>query len=235
MPFQPTLFHSRIYRDFKGIEASEHKHIIRFYERYEQKILALEFEEYFEMALRYANALFEAGEYKKHLKIADHIIETSILQNIQTVDGQEIYRSTLFKKAASYYNILAYQHATHILCELVKMEPDNEINARFLEKCMERQNPQLLQYSKAGSIFLLLIAALTVCVELLFVRHFYPQYLRNVELFRNILFLSGCLNLVQGKIMHYWFVRRKVHKLVRIAKTNKISGAEAWASSDAGY
>ena len=221
MSFQPTLYHSRIYRDFKGIEATEYKHIIRFYEKYEKKILDLEFEEYFEMLSRYSNALFEAGEYQKHLLMADTIIETSILQNIQVVEGQEIYRTTLFKKAASYYNLLAYPRAIHILTELIKMEPDNDLNARFLEKCLERQNPQLLQYSKAASIGLLLLAAFLVCVQLLVIRHFYIQYDKAFELTRNILFITGCVNLLQGWITHYVLVHRKVRKIVKLAKAGK--------------
>jgi len=221
MPFQPTLYHSRIYRDFKAIEINEYKRIVRFYEKYEQKILGLEFEEYFEMLVRYANSLFQAGEYQKHLMMADSIIETSILQNIRVVEGEEIYRSTLFKKAASYYNLLEYGRAIHILQELVKMEPNNELNIRFLEKCFQNEHPNALRKSAAASIFLLLMAAAIVCIELVIVRNFYKPYVHIVEILRNTTFIFGCITLVGGRVYHYWSAHRKVTKFVAQARTSK--------------
>ena len=85
MAFHQQTYHSPIYRNFRAIDGSEHRRIVRFYERNEKSILLLDFEEYFELLVTYTKALFEISEYRKHLLMADVVVKTSILQNITHV------------------------------------------------------------------------------------------------------------------------------------------------------
>ncbi len=216
-----TSYHSRIYRDFRAIEPSEHRKQVRFYEKFEPLILRLDFDEYFDLLLQYTNALFEIGAYQKHLLMADTVIETSILQNISAVRGEEIYCATLFKKAGSYFNLHEYQKAEHILCELLKINPDDVFSKMFLEKCLRAQRPQQFRNVRAVAIFLLMMTALTTLVQLLFVRHFYPFYERMVAVARNTEFAMACLVLIGGFLWHHWSARHDVRVFIKETKSEK--------------
>ena len=118
MPLYQSTYHSRIFRDFKEIDAANHRRIIRFYEDKEEDIQRLDFEEYFQLIVAYVNALFEVGAYQKHLLMVDVVIEMTIVHNVERYKGEDIYEKMLFRKAASLYNIMEYAKAEYILREL---------------------------------------------------------------------------------------------------------------------
>jgi tetratricopeptide (TPR) repeat protein len=181
----------------------EYRRIVRFYDRYEGKILKLDFDEYFEMVILYTNALFETGEYQKHLLMADVVIETSILQNIPVFGNLEIYHATLFKKAASFYNLKRYPEAIHILKELIKMNPKEVDNIKFLEKCFQKVHSKVLKNCKAIGMFLLLVTVFVIMSEILIIRHWYPNHTHQFEISRNTLFVAGLLALCSGYLHYY--------------------------------
>ena len=172
MSFESQTYHSPIYRNFRNIEAGEYRHIIRYYERYEKEILQLDFEEYVELLVTYTHALFEIGDYRKHLLMADVVIRTSILQNVTKVRGKEIYHATLFKKAASHYNLHEYSEAKHILEELIKMNPYNTLTVQFLGRVMRDNKPRYLRNTHAASVLFFLLSAFTICIEVLLLKYF---------------------------------------------------------------
>ncbi len=221
MSFQAKTYHSAMFRNFKAIDAGEFRQVVRYYERNEKAILQLEFEEYFEMLIAYTNSLFEISEYQKHILMANVVIETSIVENIQIVNGREVFQSMLFRKAASHYNLFEYKKAIHVLRELLKIEPNNTENALFLEQCLRNDQPQLARRAKAASIFLFLVSALTISIEVLFVRNFYPEYAYYIELSRNLMFCLGFCILVGGIIWHRWQSYNEVQKFIQEIKKNK--------------
>ena len=114
MPLYQSTYHSRIFRDFKEIDAANHRRIIRFYEDKEEDIQRLDFEEYFQLIVAYVNALFEVGAYQKHLLMVDVVIEMTIVHNVERYKGEDIYEKMLFRKAASLYNIMEYAKAEYV-------------------------------------------------------------------------------------------------------------------------
>jgi hypothetical protein len=199
MRYPSSTYHSRIYRDFKGLAGNDYRGQIRFYEKWETEILQLEFEEYLELVVDYTNALFETGAYRKHVLMADVVIELAILQNIQSYQQEDLYRKFLFRKAASLYNLMDFPAAEYILRELIKMAPKDEDCLRFYEKCRRKQYPDLLNQFRAASIFLLLLAAFGVALEVLLVRPFYGMYAPLMASSRNTLFALGVLAMVAGQ------------------------------------
>ena len=222
MSFQSKTYQSSLFKSFKAIGAGEFRQVVWYYERNQKAILALEFDEYFEMLVVYTNALFEISEYQKHIRLADLVIETSIIENINFVNGQEIFKSMLFKKAASHYNLFEYQKAIHVLRELLKIEPDNAHNIQFLEKCLREERPQIMRHAKAIAILLFLVSALTVSVEVLVVRHFFPDFSYQVEIVRNIMFCTGLFVLLSGLIWHRLRSHQEVQKFIQTVKKSKI-------------
>lgn len=223
MSFQSKTYQSSLFKNFKAISAGEFRQVIWYYDRHQKAILALEFEEYFEILVAYTHALFEVAEYPKHIKMADLVIETSIIENIKYVNGQEIFKTMLFRKAASHYNLFEYKKAIHVLRELLKIDPNDPENVLFLEKCLRNDNPQIVRHTQAIAILLFLISALTVSLEMLIVRNFYLDFVSEIELVRNTLFCLGVFVLLSGFIWHRWRSFSEVQKFIQEAKRNKIN------------
>jgi tetratricopeptide (TPR) repeat protein len=211
MSFQSQTYHSTVYRNFRNIDAAEFRRIVRFYERYEKDITQLDFEESFELLVTYTHSLFEIGEYRKHLAVADKVISTSIIQNVTSVKGQEVYHTTLFRKAASHYNLQEYAQSKHILEELLKMNPYNAIASRLLVRVLRDDKPKYIRHARAASIFLYLLSALVICAEVLIVKPFYESFAAATEIMRNMIFFVGVLALVGSELWHRWRAHQYAH------------------------
>jgi tetratricopeptide (TPR) repeat protein len=195
--------------------------MIRFYQEHEKVIFQLEDEQYFELLVCYLRALFEIGSYETFLEKVDEAIEFSMRFNFCEFEDKDVFQYLLFRKAASHYHRLEYSRAISVLEELVKIDPDEPLYRRFLRKCLRKKQPEIIQRSRAFSVFLFLSAAILICIETLFVRNFYPQLAASVEFARNLIFGSGLLALLLGDGLHRIKVYRKVDKLVRSCKKRK--------------
>ncbi len=218
---QPQTYYSQLYRNFRAIEAGEFRKLVYFFERHEKEILQLDFEEYFELLVTYTHSLYEIGAYQKHLLMADVVIETSFKENITHIGGQEIFRSTLFQKAASYYNLFDFPKAIYVLTELIKIDPTDPEVTQFLERCLRKSRPKLLRRTRAIAIFLFLATALIICIEVLIIRNFHAKYAPFVELVRNYLFVLGISILIFGELWQRLSAKSEVLKLVNSVKRNK--------------
>lgn len=218
---RPT-YHSLIYRDFREIEGNAYHQIVRFFEEREEAIKQLDFDEYFEMLLAYTNALFEMGAYQKHLLMADAVIETTMENNIRLYRGEDVFRQMLFKKAASCFNLQQQDGAEHILKQMIRISPGDADAALFLRKCYIARRSALWQNSQATAIFLFLLAALVIAVELLVVRSFYTLHVPLVEMSRNSIFALGLLAMGGGYLGHrvrsHYAVRALVGEAQRVKR-----------------
>lgn len=208
MAFIDPKYYARVYRSFQEIEPTNYREIVRFYEKEETAIIDLDFDAFFEMLVAYVDALFEIGAYRKHLVMVDSAIELSIDHNIRDYKGADLFQKMLFRKAASLYNTHRFVEAERILKELLKMNPDQRHTARFYRKCRLKSRPNLLNTVRAGSVFLFLMSALVISIEVLFVRPWYAIYVDLIEQTRNSLFLLGCLGLVLGFGLNFYFAHR---------------------------
>lgn len=223
MPYLQPTYHSKLYRDFRSIDASAWRDIIHFFERRETDIRALDFDEYFELLYAYVNALFEVGAYQKHLVMADEVIEAAICHNIHTYKQEDIFKKSLFRKAASLYNTSDYHHAEHILRELVRMDPDYRDAVSFLKKCFRSIHFRSLQVFRAAGILFFLTAALVISIEVLFVRPFYARYADWVETVRMLMFGAGLGALTLGELWHRWLAHRSIEAFVADNRKRKMS------------
>ena len=219
-----STYYSKIYREFQAIDALAFNHIIRFFEEKETQIERLHFEEYFEMLATYVDALFETGNYQKHLVVVDLVIEASVGHNIKVYKGEDIFSKMLFRKAASLFQINKVDEADYILRELLKMDPDNADATMFLKKCLRRRKAEFMQSVRAVSIFLFLLAALVIAVEVLFVRPFYERFVNLVETSRVSIFLLGIIALLGGAFIQRFQVEREVRKFIQSVHQTKNQG-----------
>ena len=167
---------SQTYEAFLAIEESAYKERIQYIEENFFMLRQLEAEEYFDMMVLYGEALFEAGEYARQAKLADHIVEMSIERNILKHRDQDVYFETLFKKAASLHNLDKIDQAVHILKELVKINPDHESTKLFLINCIIRQKKPTVRPYRNISLLLLLSSAVVIAAELILVRRLWPSW-----------------------------------------------------------
>ncbi len=209
---ESKTYYSQLYRNFRAIEPTEYRRVVRFFEKYEKNILQLDFDEYFDTVFVYANALFEVGEYRKHIFMCDVILETSVRENMTHLNGTEVFRSTLFKKAASHFNLNEYEKTAHILSELLKMDREDKLAARFLERTYRMWQPRLIRNTRACAVFLFLLSAFIICVEVLIVKSFFETATPYFTFTRNALFVVALFILLSGEWTHRLWAKYKVKK-----------------------
>ncbi len=213
----------RLYRNFKAIEANDFHGIVRYYEHFEDGIRALDFEEYFDCTLAYTDALFETGNYGQHIVMCDHLLEIIIMQNIETWGGEDLYAQTLFRKAASLYQLHEYPKAEYVVRELVKIHPAVTLYRRFLEKCLLRQKPAWLMKTRAACVGLSLLAAAVIAVELFVVRPFFEDWYRPVQTAHIVLLAAGIGVFVVGESSHGWRCKQKAMRFAEQMRQRKLS------------
>jgi len=212
---------SDTYEAFLAIEETAYKEKIQFIEENFFMLRQLDAGEYFDMMVLYGEALFEAGEYARQAKLADHIVEMSIERNIMRHREQDVYYETLFKKAASLHNLDKIDQAVHILKELVKINPDHESTKLFLINCIIRQKKPLVRPYRNVSLVLLLSSALLIAIELILVRRLWPSWTMIIEMIRNGLFIGGVILLIAGEVMVRYRAVEDVYSFSRETKKKK--------------
>ena len=221
MHFSPSAYRSKIYRDFKEIDSCEYRTIIRFFEDNLEDIRNLELEEYFELMVTYLDSLFEIGAYERYLRLANGAIETSIIHNIHFFRGEDVYRKLLFRKAAAHHNLHQNEKAQHVIRELIKMDPYDEESIQFLKKSLWVEKPRFISNSRGWSILLFILAAVVICLELLLVRPFFPEYTAMVEMSRMVLFGLGLVTMFMGDVYHQVSLSLRTKKFVKNMQTRK--------------
>lgn len=221
MSYYQSTYHSKVYRDFKEIDAVAYRQIIRFFEKRESAIGKLEFSEYFELLVAYVDALFEVGAYQKHILMVDSVIENSIAQNIHFYKGRDIFSNMLFKKAAAHYNLLQYKESEYILRELIRMDPYDKEVIIFLKKCLRRKTSKLVSVARASSIFLFLLTAFLISMEVLLIRPFFRMHASLIENSRITMFIIGLVILIGGDLIHRLSVEQSINDFVKSIKRSK--------------
>jgi tetratricopeptide (TPR) repeat protein len=185
--------HSRIYNDFYELHHDSYASVMRFYELNLRAIEHLPLEEQVELLAEYLNACFESAAYHKFINYADELIESVIFHNISQYRGRDLYQDTLFRKAASYYNIGNVQSAMHIARELKKMDPQNPNYRLLFRKCRMSDHSTFVRKIRNTALFLLLFTSLLIAFELLLVPRFFPGYTSSVNVLKIAAFVMAML------------------------------------------
>jgi tetratricopeptide (TPR) repeat protein len=212
---------SSAYQAFCAIDQGDHRERIRYIEKNLPVLRELDVIKYLEVLIGYSDALFETGNYQKHIRIADEIIQSSIDHNIQFFHGNDVYVETLFKKAASLYNLMQIDDAKHILEEILRIDPKHAPSRLFLINCYVKKQKKKTQTFRGVSVALILLSAFVIAIELLVVRPFYDFYTPQVESLRNTLLLAGIGILVLGELWIRYCAVEKVYNFIREARKAK--------------
>lgn len=213
----------RLYRNFKSIEVNDFHGIIRFYEQNEDGIRALEFDEYLGCTLTYTNALYEAGDYGKHLVMCDYLLELVIMQNVEHWDGNDIYHHLLFRKSTTFYFLQEFGKSERILREIIKIYPHDHLAALYLNKAMLLQKPGWLYRARAASVGFALLAVAVIALEILAVPQFYPSLLQPMQVAHNLLIAFSLASISVGEGWHALHCWLKTRRSVRQARQKKVT------------
>ncbi len=161
---EPT---SRVFKAFRELERSDHRSVIRFVENYQREIRNLEFEEYFELQLNYAYALFEIGDSHRFLRCVDKLLEESIQHNVKYYYNEDIFAKLLFKKGACHYRMRQWKKAQHVFSELLKMYPSDSLYQTMLQKSWIQDRPTFVYRFTGVGILMLFIALACLSIYLI--------------------------------------------------------------------
>lgn len=212
MKAESTAYSDATYKEFLAIESGEYKEKVLFVDLNRDRLNALSLEGYVRVMNAYAEALFELGKFAAHVEVADELIEMSIVHNVRYVGAKNLYQETLFQKAASLYNLDKLDEAIYILRELLKINSDYESARLFLINCHIRQQESTVQTIRLVSIITILLSACVIAIEMLLVRPRFPEFTRDIELVRNLMFLSGIGILITGElVVRYRAVAKMYH------------------------
>jgi len=210
---QKTYTASPCYRSFKEIDSQAYHTLIRFFEEHAFIIKSLDFDEYFEILTSYVRSLFEAGAYQKHADMADVVIEAAIINNLKVYRGDDIYEKTLFQKAASLFHLQKFSPASHILSELIKINPSEPSYRQFLIKTRLQIKPQYLYLFQGLAIVLYLFAILVVSVQTFYLDPFKPEWSPLAFTTRNISLITATLFMILSDLVfrgQTWYTVNKM-------------------------
>jgi len=213
---------SKVFRQFKQLDKEEPRNVVKFFKLYELSLDQLDFNEQNHLLAAYGDALFKLRQYKPYLKVADRLIELSITQNIQFVQGEDIYYKSLYQKGLAYFGLHDYRAAQHIARELIKMSPEHGAYQNLLRSCMVRERPEWVKQLLFIGAAMYFLSVLLVILEFLVVAKFYEDYQQNMEWVRMGVFSFGLLALIGGELAHHLKIRRIIRQYVSEAQAKKI-------------
>jgi len=199
----------RLYRNFKALEANDFYGTIRFYERFENALRALDFEEYLECTVLYANALFETEQYGKHVVMCDHLLEIVIENNVHSWGGDDIFLKILYDKAVSLFYLRDFSTSAHVLRELIKMDPLHNGYLRLLNKNLLYQRPHWMRTTRALFILLVLLSAVTIVLQLFLIKPFMSDLEAQTQMLHYAMLGSGIGILLFAESLHAWRCMRR--------------------------
>ncbi|MFK8057502.1 MAG: hypothetical protein AB8F78_15360 [Saprospiraceae bacterium] len=221
MTNNPQLKSTPLFRTFKEIEAAGSRSVLRFVEENALDISRLPVKEYFGLQYAYCSALFETGNYRLVVECTVELLELSILDNLVEVDGEDAFRTLLFRRASSLFHLMQYEECIHVCDQLLRLHPDFVEAGQLYEKALYQKPIAWIAKARALSVALFLFAAALIAFEVLVINQFAEANWRTgFEYFRNGCFLLGWVMLLGGDIGHRtWAWSRVKHRRMKyIAK-----------------
>lgn len=183
---------------------------VRYYEDNVDRLQGLSYEERIDVELDYSLCLFEIGKYHKYLQKVDPLIETVITDNIFMYNGEDIYKSLLFKKAACLFNTGQYQRSQDILKAVIKLDPENDSARSLYGRCKRKEGKDWYETTKAVAMMFLIGAASITFAEIILVKPFYAQFVGFFFWLKITCIVCGLLALVGNRIYLRYQIGREI-------------------------
>ncbi len=218
MLHRKTSYQSPVFINFETLGRRNYYEIVRYCENNRGAMQQLNFDEFFIMELAYCNALFQMDMFEKHILTANHIIELSIINNIQFYEGEDIYHRTLFQKAQAHKALNQLPEAIHLVKELIKMNSITKEYQQFLKLCFTKNSTPLLQNLRAYGVLICSIAAGILVLNILIFEPFFHNYTHLINVIAAVGIVTGGLSLIGGLTIHHLKARKKFDKFMQSIK-----------------
>lgn len=208
---------SRIFKDFRSIAYSDYYYLIRYYEQHHKEIKYLPLEEAMVMSFYYTNALFKTEEYNILIPYANELLENTIINNINYIDGIDIYTTVLFQKTFAHLQLGATDKAINLAKQLIGIDWRKHHHISLLSNCYLMIRPKWVYFTLIASSFATIIAAVVIIIFTA-LHSYIPDSTMLVPY--SLLLLAG-LGLVASAMGHYLYVEFPIKKVVKMAKSKK--------------
>lgn len=206
---------SRFRQQINRLRVDAHQAVRRYVEKHESALRKLDQDEFYDILIIYLDALFECGDYDVFLSRVDEGIAMTVDRPEYGRREEHLFHHLLFRKAAACYHKGKEEQCVHILRELLRLDPEHALAARFLVQCVNRSHKSARQTIRAISIGLFLSTVLVLMLETLWIRPFLTEEVALIVWVRNSLFISGWVVLVGGESLLFGQSRYVVTRFIR--------------------
>lgn len=203
-------YQSELFKNFRDIHNNDVYALIRFFERHEQEMNILNVEERFIVLCYYTNALFAAENYRKHLEYAKLLLERSIIEDIQFVDGFDVYLHTLQQKTCSHLALKEFDEAVNIAKQLLRLAPKDKKAKLLLRKVLLSRRPTWVLKAFAIAVAAGGLWTGIEILRLMVFEPFYPAVDQGLAILQIAALLAALGSLVLAFASQYFYVGREI-------------------------
>lgn len=207
MYVSPT-YRLKLYRNFKALEVNDFYGVVRYYEQHEEALHSLDLEEYLDCTLTYTNALYETADYARHNVMCDHLLELVMAEGLDHWGGEDLFTQLLLRKSLAFYHHGDFAKATHVLRQLVRIQPNDAVARHLYLRCLLRQRPNALLRVRAVALLLILVSAVSIGLVGVVVQSFFPNWFVAGWWLAGGLLGAGLCLLLGGETWHWWHCQR---------------------------
>ena len=213
MKFDNTL--SELYKDFRHIRRDDVYAQIRFYERHADELIQLNNEEHFTVSCYYANALFAAEEFERYLELAPNILERSIIEDIQFVDGIDVYLHNLENMAVAFLKLKNHEKAIKIAVQLYAVSGRQKKYGLLLKKILKSRRPKMILNLFAFAVLMAILWTAAEIGRMIILEPFFTEISGITGLMQIVLLNASLVSVFAAAVGHYLYVGRRYRKLIR--------------------
>ena len=155
------------------------------------------------------------GEYYQYLKLVDKLLELTIVENIFSIHGDDIYQELLFRKGCALHNIVDFPAADHIFSELIKIDKTNKTYQQVFHQNKVSQLRYEGQRFRSLVILLLMVTGVMIGVELLIIMPFFEDLVTGFEWCRNLIFGFALFSIIYQELSIRLRSKRKIAQLIK--------------------
>lgn len=208
---------SYILKKFQQEGLESYRSIVRFYEHNKTEIDELEFKDFFSVFIEYVDALYEIGAHHKFIKLADRVIELSVIHNISFFEGKDVFEYFIYKKANALINIGLLDQAEKVSLELLKIDSNKPRYKDLVMKVYYRRRTISRINMRMTGVVFIFISALVIPFDLLI----FPAFDIDAPIVKLIqlgLFSLGLFYITAAEVSSFLYSRNRVNEHIKSFK-----------------
>ncbi len=209
---------SDLFEDFQSIESENCYELIQFFEKNEEDLGFMGIEEQFIILCYYSNALFATRQFRKYLEYATRLLEYAILENLQEVDGVDVYLHTLDQKVQAHLILREDEEAIRIARQLLGLAPEHKPYQKLLRRALMRRRPLWVRQCFGAALWGAILWTGLEIIQLMYLETFWINLLPLNSILQWGTLLVALLSSVIGYRAHFVYVEQQVRAISKRRK-----------------